>query len=84
MRFLRHARRDLQQSMKFVQMLDNAKGHPTRMITGDSEILRRARRSEPYLTKSEVRLRVAKPVWELDEYRTGCASDQLRDAGFRS
>ena len=46
--------------MKFAQMLDYAEGHPTRMITGDSEILRRSSHADTYLTKSEVNVRLVK------------------------
>src|SRR5258708_40113900 len=57
----------LQQSMRFVQLLDTAKVLPTRMITGDCDILDRSRHSEPYLTKSEVRLRWLKITRRLDK-----------------
>src|SRR5437016_3562840 len=57
----------LQQSMRFVRMLDTAKVLPTRMITGDCDILERSRHSEPYLTKSEVRLRSLKITRRLDK-----------------
>jgi hypothetical protein len=57
----------LQQSMRFVQMLDTAKVPPARMIAGDCEILKRSRHSEPYLTKSEVRLRPPKIARRLDK-----------------
>jgi hypothetical protein len=36
-----------------------------------------------YFSKSEVRFRVAKSIWKLDEYRSGRTSNHLRDAGFR-
>src|SRR5207248_11108746 len=64
---LRRARMGLQQSMRFVQMLDTARVLPTSMITGDSDILERSRHSEPYLTKSEVRLRSLKIARRLDK-----------------
>src|ERR1035437_6438663 len=57
----------LQQSMRFVQMLDTAKVPPARMIAGDCEILKRSRHSEPYLTKSEVRLRPPKITRRVDK-----------------
>src|ERR1035437_10194177 len=57
----------LQQSMRFVHMLDTAKVPPARMIAGDCEILKRSRHSEPYLTKSEVRLRPPKITRRLDK-----------------
>src|SRR5258708_16915395 len=63
---LRRARMSLQQSMRFVQLLDTAKVLPTPMITGDCDILDRSRHSEPYLTKSEVRLRWLKITRRLD------------------
>ena len=50
----------LQQLKKFVEKVDVAKMRQTRMITGNLEVSRRSSHSEPYLTKSEVRLRVAK------------------------
>src|SRR5664280_1952650 len=57
----------LQQSMRFVQMLDTAKVPPAHMIATDCEILKRSRHSEPYLTKSEVRLRPPKIARRLDK-----------------
>ena len=57
----------LQQSMRFAQVLDTAKVPPARMIAGDCEILKRSRHSEPYLTKSEVRLRPPKIARRLDK-----------------
>ena len=60
LRLLRRGRTDLQQSMRFVQMLKTAKVHPRPMIAGDFEISKRSGPSEPYLTESEVRLRPPK------------------------
>jgi len=57
----------VQQSMRFVQMLDTAKVPPARMITGDCEILEPSRHSKPYLTKSEVRLGPQKITRRLDK-----------------
>ena len=51
---------ELQQLKKFVKKIDAAKMRQARMITGDLQVSRRSSHSEPYLTKSEVRLRVAK------------------------
>src|SRR5579872_3427739 len=51
---------ELQQLKKFVKKVDTAKMRQARMITGDLKVSRRSSHSEPYLTKSEVRLRVAK------------------------
>jgi hypothetical protein len=50
----------LQQLKKFVKKVDAAKMRQARMITGDLKVPRRSSHSEPYLTESEVRLRVAK------------------------
>jgi hypothetical protein len=43
-------------------MRDMAKALQTRMITGDSEVLRRSKHPELHLTKSEVRLRLSKVI----------------------
>jgi hypothetical protein len=51
---------ELQQLKKFVKKVDPSKMRQARMITGDLKVSRRSSHSEPYLTKSEVRLRVAK------------------------
>ena len=53
---------ELQRLKKLVRRVDTAKMRQARMITGDLKVSRRCSHSEPYLTKSEVRLRVAKIV----------------------
>lgn len=60
-------------------MLDTARVLPTSMITGDSDILERSRHSEPYLTKSEVRLRSLKIARRLDKQASD-ASQRARNA----
>ena len=58
---------ELQQSKKLVEEISAAKVRQPSMIAGDSEVSRRSSHPETYLTKSEVRLRVAKAEWKTDK-----------------
>ena len=61
----------MQHSQEFVEEIDSAEVRETSMITGDSEISRRSSHPEPYLTKSEVRLRIAKAKRNNDKQAFG-------------
>ncbi|HXJ96664.1 MAG TPA: hypothetical protein VMT20_27815, partial [Terriglobia bacterium] len=74
---------ELQQSEKFVEEISAAKVGQTPMITGDSEVSWRSAHPEPYLTKSEVRLRVAKAEWNTDKQSLRRILDTRQCAGFR-
>jgi hypothetical protein len=50
----------MQHSKEFVKKVRTAKVRQAPMITGDEEISRRSAHAKPYLTKSEVRLSIAK------------------------
>ena len=56
---------ELHHSQEFVKEIDAPEVGQTRMITSDFKIARRSSHSEPYLTKSEVKLRVPEPARDL-------------------
>ena len=74
---------ELQQSEKFVKEISAAKMRQPSMITGDPEVSRRSSHPEPYLTKSEVRLRVAKAERKTDKHSPRPILETWECAGFR-
>ena len=77
---------ELQQLKKFVKKVDAAKMRQARMITGDLKVSRRSSHSEPYLTKSEVRLRVANMLEVQINRGSGALSEPKNapDPGIRA
>lgn len=73
----------LQHSKKFVEEEGTAEVRQTPVITGDAQVSGRSAHSEPYLTKSEVRLRL--PEVRSTPLETGlwALSEDCECAGFR-
>ena len=75
--------RGLQQSEKFLKEMGAPKVRQPRMIAGDFEVSRRSSHPEPYLTKSEVRLRVAKTEGNNDKQSLRRIPEARECAGSR-
>jgi hypothetical protein len=75
--------RGVKQSEKFLIEMGAPKVHHPRMIAGDFEVSRRSSQPEPYLTKSEVRLRVAKTEGNNDKQSLRRIPETPECAGFK-
>jgi len=73
----------LQHSEKFVKEIGTSKMRQPRMVTGDFEISGRSSHLETYLTKSEVRLRLAKTEENTDKQGLRCIPEIPECAGSR-
>ena len=76
----------LQHSEKFVKEIGTPKMRQPRMVTGDFEVSGRSSHPETYLTKSEVRLRLAKTDETLINRAFGASrrSQNAPDPGIRA
>ena len=73
----------LQHSEKFMEEIGAPKVRQPTMITGDFEVSGRSSHPEPYLTKSEVRLSLAKTTRTLNKQSHLRITEALECAGFR-
>ena len=73
----------LQHSEKFVKEIGAPKMRQPRMVTGDFEVSGRSSHPETYLTKSEVRLRLAKTTEKPINRAFGASRRSRECAGSR-